>query len=116
MFSAEETLRRIPHGLEWGRAGGSQRLWWDDPVEAAIRYKVVHHVIRSKLYHGLLSEKMSMRSLYDDERLKMTVPQACYYCDAQGKLAVDHLIPKVRGGPDEADNLIWACRSCNSSK
>ena len=35
MFSAEETLRRIPHGLEWGRAGGRQRLWWDDPVEAA---------------------------------------------------------------------------------
>ena len=35
MFSAEETLRRIPHGLEWGRAGGRQRLWWDGPVEAA---------------------------------------------------------------------------------
>jgi len=35
MFSAEETLRRIPNGLEWGRARGRQRLWWDDPVEAA---------------------------------------------------------------------------------
>lgn len=57
-----------------------------------------------------------MRSLYDDERLKMTVPQACYYCGAEGHLAVDHLIPRIRGGPDEADNLIWACRACNSSK
>lgn len=80
------------------------------------KYKVVHHVIRSKLYYGLLSGKMSMRSLFDDERLKMTAPQACYYCGAKDTLAVDHLVPRIRGGPDEADNLIWACRACNSSK
>jgi 5-methylcytosine-specific restriction endonuclease McrA len=85
----------------------------DDGVN---KYKVVHHVIRNKLYHGLISGKMSMRSLYDDERLKMTFPQACYYCGSTANLAVDHLIPRIKGGPDEADNLIWACRSCNSSK
>ena len=80
------------------------------------KYNAVHHVIRNKLYHGLLSGDMSMRSLFDDERLKMTVPQACYYCGAKGHLAVDHLIPRIRGGRDEVDNLIWACRACNSSK
>jgi len=80
------------------------------------KYKKVHHVIRNKMYHGLLSGKMTMRSLYDDERLKMTAPQACCYCGAKGNLTVDHLIPRIRGGPDEADNLIWACRACNSSK
>lgn len=74
------------------------------------------YIIRNKMYHGLLSGKISMRSLYDDERLKMTVPQACYYCGHRDNLTVDHLVPLVRGGPDEADNLIWACRSCNSSK
>ena len=84
--------------------------------DGVAKYKVVHHIIRNKMYHRLLSGKMAMRSLYDDERLKMTAPQACYYCGARGKLTVDHLIPIVRGGPDEADNLIWACRSCNSSK
>ena len=57
-----------------------------------------------------------MRSLYDDERMKMTVPQACYYCGDEGRLSVDHLIPRLMGGGDESDNLIWACRSCNSSK
>jgi hypothetical protein len=30
MFSVEESLRRIPQGLEWGRPGGRQRLWWGD--------------------------------------------------------------------------------------
>jgi len=57
-----------------------------------------------------------MRSLYDDERLKMTAPRACYYCGSGERLTVDHLIPRVRGGQDGADNLIWACRACNSSK
>ncbi|MCP4609013.1 MAG: HNH endonuclease [Planctomycetes bacterium] len=59
---------------------------------------------------------MKMQSLYNDERLKMTFPQACYYCGSRDNLTVDHLIPRIKGGPDESDNLIWACRSCNSSK
>lgn len=85
----------------------------DDGVTS---YKVVHHAIRNKLYYGLVAGTMSMRSLYDDERIKMTVPQACCYCGATGQLTVDHLIPRIRGGPDEADNLVWACRPCNISK
>jgi len=84
--------------------------------DGATKYQRVHHIIRNKIYYGLLSGKMTMRSLYDDERLKMIAPQACYYCGAKGSLAVDHLIPRILGGPDNADNLIWACRSCNSSK
>lgn len=84
--------------------------------DGATRYKTVHHIIRNRLYNGLISGKMSMRSLYDDERIKMTAPQACYYCGTKGRLTVDHLIPRIRGGQDEADNLIWACQPCNSSK
>jgi 5-methylcytosine-specific restriction endonuclease McrA len=84
--------------------------------DGVTKYKVVHHIIRNKLYKGLLSGKMSMRSLYDDERIKMTAPQTCYYCGSNDNLSVDHLIPRIRGGPDESDNLIWACRPCNSSK
>lgn len=80
------------------------------------KYQRVHHMIRNRTYYGLLSGKIAMRSLYDDERLKMTAPQACYYCGAKDSLTVDHLIPRIRGGPDDANNLIWACRSCNSSK
>ena len=29
---------------------------------------------------------------------------------------MDHLIPRLRQGPDSADNLVPACRWCNSSK
>ena len=84
--------------------------------EGAAEYTRTHYMIRNRLYNGLISESMHMRSLYDDERLKMTYPQACYYCGRQESLVVDHLIPRLRGGPDDCDNLIWACRTCNSSK
>ena len=29
---------------------------------------------------------------------------------------VDHLIPRAKLGEDLAHNIVWACRSCNSSK
>lgn len=80
------------------------------------KYTVVDHMIQARLRRGLLDGSMKMRSLYDDERFKMTMPQACYYCGATEKLSMDHLIPKISGGPDASDNLVWACRSCNSSK
>ena len=39
----------------------------------------------------------------------------CTYC-GQSAETVDHLIPRLRHGPDSADNLVPACRWCNSSK
>ena len=82
----------------------------------ATRYTKTDHMIRAKLQRRLVDGTMRMRSLYDDERIKMTAPQACYYCGDRDRLCVDHLIPKMRGGPDASDNLIWSCRRCNSSK
>ena len=39
----------------------------------------------------------------------------CMYC---GDVAneVDHVYPKSKGGQDELDNLVAACRSCNNKK
>lgn len=80
------------------------------------QYNRLDEWIAARLYKGLVQQTMAMRSLCDDERLKMTMPQACYYCGSTERLSIDHLIPKDRGGPDDADNLVWACRRCNSSK
>jgi hypothetical protein len=59
---------------------------------------------------------MGIGPIADDERLKMILPQACCYCGSKDHLAADHLIPRKRGGLHSGDNLVWACRSCNSSK
>ena len=46
----------------------------------------------------------------------MTEPVACSYCGSRDRLTVDHLIPRAKLGEDLAHNIVWACRSCNSSK
>ncbi len=40
----------------------------------------------------------------------------CTYCGAGEDLTCDHIVPLVRGGTNDPENLVTACRSCNSSK
>ena len=39
----------------------------------------------------------------------------CAYCGRPAD-SKDHLIPRMRNGPEAAENVVQACRSCNSSK
>ena len=39
----------------------------------------------------------------------------CQYCGASAE-NVDHVVPKSRGGPHSWDNVVAACRRCNSKK
>lgn len=50
--------------------------------------------------------------------------QRCYYCGwkqarivrpGEG-LTIDHVVPRSAGGSDDLDNLVPACRTCNSIK
>ena len=59
-------------------------------------------------------------------------PIACAYCGVVGirqwtasnrfygvggaPLELDHVAPYVHGGPDEANNMEWACNGCNLRK
>ncbi len=41
----------------------------------------------------------------------------CMYCGTKAKdLELEHIVPKSRGGPSSWDNLVAACRGCNSRK
>lgn len=80
------------------------------------KYKPLHYMIRAKLYKGLNNSSMATRSLFDDEKEKMKNDICCCFCGSTENLSIDHLIPRKKGGIDEGDNLILACRSCNSSK
>jgi len=40
----------------------------------------------------------------------------CAYCGLSKPLCRDHVIPLVRGGRHEVENIVPACVSCNSSK
>ena len=73
-------------------------------------------MIRAKLFKGLRDGTMGVGSLFGEVREMRS--DRCVYCGATPppKLHGDHLIARHRGGTESGDNLVWACRSCNSSK
>lgn len=47
----------------------------------------------------------------------------CYYCSAlfgrrntATARTIDHKTPQCRGGTDDLENLVYACRKCNNEK
>lgn len=40
----------------------------------------------------------------------------CAYCGERTSCGLDHILPKSRGGGDGSENLVAACRKCNSAK
>jgi len=80
------------------------------------KYNPFNYMIRAKLFKGLIGGSMSIGTLFDDEKIKLEVGYKCNYCGSIENLALDHILPKKLGGKDTGDNLIYACKSCNSSK
>lgn len=90
-------------------------------VDAAVKRGVskrdrVCWMVRAKLFKGLRSGTMSVGTLFSD--LLSAPTDRCAYCGTSPppKLHGDHLIPRSKGGLESGDNLVWACRACNSSK
>lgn len=79
-------------------------------------YERLNFMIRARLFKGLKDGTMNMRTIFDDEKIKLLTGQICNYCGSTEKLSLDHIFPQRFGGKDNADNLIFACRICNSSK
>jgi len=40
----------------------------------------------------------------------------CRYCSLEDDLTIDHVVPRTKGGLDLLENLVVACRRCNSEK
>ncbi len=40
----------------------------------------------------------------------------CQYCGSTKDLTLDHVIPRSKGGRSSWDNLVSACKNCNSKK
>ncbi len=80
------------------------------------KYDKFNYMIRAKLFKGLKEGTMNIRTIFDDEKIKLRTGQACNYCGSTGNLALDHIFPRKLGGNDDAENLIFACKTCNSSK
>jgi hypothetical protein len=40
----------------------------------------------------------------------------CVFCGATANLTLEHLFPRHLNGPDAEKNVVWICKTCNSSK
>ena len=49
-------------------------------------------------------------------KLKLSLPNNCWYCGKEDPSTIEHVTPKSKGGSDNLDNLVLACKKCNSSK
>ena len=80
------------------------------------KYATFNYTIRARLFKGLMEGSMNIRTLFDDEKIKLLSGNKCSYCGSTENLALDHIFPQKLGGKDAGDNLVYACRFCNSSK
>lgn len=65
---------------------------------------------RRALKNGATIEPVDEAAIYEQ------AGYMCIYCGATEDLALDHIVPLAGGGPHSEENLVVACRSCNSSK
>ena len=79
-------------------------------------YEKSDYISQAQFRKEFLAGKTEIPSFYEDERARIGNNNNCLYCGGTTHLSVDHLIPRLKSGTDSADNLIPACRTCNSSK
>ena len=65
---------------------------------------------------GLRDGKIQWSSTVQEWLREHEKPSECIYCGSKKNLSTDHLFPKSFGGPDTPNNVIKACKNCNSSK
>lgn len=64
---------------------------------------------------GLTPEQATLTAAQWLETLKRA-HYRCYYCKKKRPLTMDHVIPLSKGGLHTQENVVPACRECNSSK
>jgi 5-methylcytosine-specific restriction endonuclease McrA len=104
---------RRAHVLVWkGKAEVLEEL--DYPLHSASSTFPWPHVIRLVTYVRVprgVKRKISRRALFarDDWR--------CVYCGtASGRLTLDHVVPRSRGGDSVWENVVTSCAPCNLRK
>ena len=71
------------------------------------------HVIRLLHYVRVpraVKRKISRRALFARDGHK------CVYCGSSGRLTLDHVVPRSRGGDSVWENVVTSCAPCNLRK
>jgi 5-methylcytosine-specific restriction endonuclease McrA len=106
------TIRRA-HVLVWkGKAEVIEQL--NLPLRSATTTYPWPHVIRLTTYVRVprtVQRKISRRALFARDGWQ------CVYCGTTaGRLTLDHVIPRSRGGESVWENVVTSCAPCNMKK
>jgi 5-methylcytosine-specific restriction endonuclease McrA len=86
----------------------------DQPLRSASGSFVWPHVIRLLQYVRVpqaVKRRISRRALFARDGWR------CVYCGTSGgRLTLDHVIPRSRGGESTWENVVTACATCNLEK
>jgi 5-methylcytosine-specific restriction endonuclease McrA len=86
----------------------------DRPLHAASDTFPWPHVIRLVAYVRVprsVKRKISRRALFARDGWR------CAYCGTSGgRLTLDHVVPRSRGGESSWENVVTSCASCNHKK
>ena len=106
------TVRRAHVLLYKGKAEVVEQL--DQPLRSATGSFVWPHVIRLVNYVRVprtVKRKISRRALFARDGWR------CVYCGTSGgRLTLDHVVPRSRGGESVWENVVTACAPCNHRK
>jgi 5-methylcytosine-specific restriction endonuclease McrA len=106
------TVRRAHVLLYKGKAEVIEHL--DQPLRSATGSFVWPHVIRLLNYVRVpraIQRKISRRALFARDGWR------CVYCGTtNGRLTLDHVVPRSKGGESIWENVVTACAPCNLRK
>ena len=106
------TVRRAHVLVFKGKAEVIEEL--EQPLRSATGAFPWPHVIRLVQYVRVprtLQRKISRRALFARDGWR------CMYCGtASGRLTLDHVVPRSRGGDSVWENVVTACAPCNLKK
>jgi 5-methylcytosine-specific restriction endonuclease McrA len=106
------TVRRAHVLVHKGKAEVVERL--EKPLRSAESSFIWPHVIRLVNYVRVprsIQRKISRRALFARDGWK------CAYCGTTaGRLTLDHIIPRSKGGESIWENVVTACAPCNLRK
>ena len=95
-----------------GKAEVVERL--DKPLRSSTGSFIWPHVIRLLHYVRVpraIQRKISRRALFARDGWR------CVYCGTtNGRLTLDHVIPRSKGGSSTWDNIVASCAPCNRRK
>lgn len=79
-------------------------------------FKKINYGFIGDRFKELLSGKITISGSIREWMREQQLPKACVFCGSIESLEMDHLIPRSRNGANSADNMVWACKTCNTSR